>query len=59
MYGTEQRKLAIKTYIKFDLSAADSGAPQDPHLLLRAPPPLGEGHQREHQRAPARLLPEG
>ena len=39
--------------------AADSGAPRDPHLLLRAPPPLGEGHQRERQRATARLLPEG
>lgn len=27
-----------------------AGAPRDPRLLLRAPPPLGEGHQREHQR---------
>ena len=30
-----------------------------PRLLPRAPPPLGEGHQRERQRAPARPLPEG
>lgn len=36
-----------------------AGAPRDPRLLLRAPPPPGEGHQRERQRAPARLLPEG
>ena len=26
MYSTEQRKLAIETYIKFDLSAADTVA---------------------------------
>ena len=26
MHGTEQRKLAIETYIKFDLSAADTVA---------------------------------
>jgi IS30 family transposase len=38
---------------------ADPGAPRDSRLLLRVPPPLGERQRREHQRAPARLLPEG
>ncbi len=26
MYSTEQRRLAIETYVKFDLSAADNAA---------------------------------
>jgi hypothetical protein len=41
------------------LGRGHAARPGDASLLLPVPPSLGEGHEREHQRAPARLLPEG